>query len=184
VSIQVKQVAFIYHQVTDIVRAREFYEQLLGLKVGVEYEGAPGKWWIEYDVGGVAFAIKNFEPSSSKGGAILALEVADIDAAVAAARSANVPITAELGEFPRCRSCAIKDPDGNQIILHQLKSPDQVPKFDPALARKVPPYLHEHTGRTVSYHQPATGGRRHLFATNAFFVATETATAPPTSRRV
>jgi len=42
VSIQVKEIAFIYYQVTDIAGARRFCEELLGLTVGVEYEGAPG----------------------------------------------------------------------------------------------------------------------------------------------
>jgi predicted enzyme related to lactoylglutathione lyase len=177
-SIEVKEIAFVYRQVTDIARARSFYEGLLGLTVGVEYEGAPGKWWIEYDVAGVAFAIKNFDSSGSKGAAVLALEVADIDAAVAAVRAADIPVTEELAEFPRCRSFAIKDPDGNEIILHQLKPSDQIPKFDSSLAQKVAPYLHEGTGRTVGYHQPAARDGTHLFAPNGFFVGTEP-TAPP-----
>ena len=173
-SIQVKEIAFVYNQVTDIVRARRFYEEFLGLIAGVEYEGAPGKWWIEYDVGGVTFGITNFEPFVGGGGAVLALEVADIDAAFAAVRAAAVPITEDLAEFPRCRSFSLKAPDGNEIILHELKPADQVPKFDSALAKKVvASYLHEATGRTVGYHQPAADGRTHLFAPNGFFVATE-----------
>ena len=47
-SNQVKEIAFIYYCVTDVARARRFYEQLLGLKVGLEYEGAPGTWEIEW----------------------------------------------------------------------------------------------------------------------------------------
>jgi predicted enzyme related to lactoylglutathione lyase len=172
-SIQVKEIAFIYHQVTDIARARRFYEQLIGLKVGLEYEGKPGKWWIEYDVAGVAFSITNINPPSGKGGAVLALEVTDIDAAFAAVRAAKVPLIEDLTEFPRCRSFAIKDPDGNEIILHELKPADQVAKFDSALAKKIASYLHEATGRTVGYHQLAADGSTHLFAPNGFFAATE-----------
>lgn len=177
-SIQVKEIAFVYHRVTDIARARRFYEELLGLTVGIEYEGAPGKWWIEYDVGGVAFAIKNFDPSVGKGSAVLALEVTDIEAAFAAVRAADIPVTEELTEFPRCRSFAVKDPDGNEIILHQLKPADQIPKFDTAVARKVKSYLHQPTGRTVGYHQPTADGCLHLFSPTGFFVATEK-TGPP-----
>ena len=170
-TIEIKEIAFVYHQVTDIARAREFYEQVLGLKVGVEYEGAPGKRWIEYDVGGTAFAIKSFGPSVGRG-AILALEVADIDSAFAAIRAAKVTIMESLTEFPRCRSFVVKDPDGNEIIFHQLKS--DIPKFNASLARKVEAYLHEPTGRTVAYQQPAGEGRVNLFAPNGFFIATET----------
>jgi predicted enzyme related to lactoylglutathione lyase len=178
-SIEVKEIAFVYYSVTDIARARRFYEELLGLTVGIEYEGAPGKWWIEYDVGGVAFAIKNFEPSVGKGSAVLAIEVTDIEAAFAAVRAADILVTEELAEFPRCHSFAVKDPDGNEIILHQLKPADQIPKFDSALAKKIASYLHEPTGRTVGYHQPAADGRMNLFSPTGFFVATERITTPP-----
>jgi hypothetical protein len=37
-SVQVKEFAFVYHVVTDVPRARQFYEGLLGLKIGVEFE--------------------------------------------------------------------------------------------------------------------------------------------------
>lgn len=178
-SVQVKRIAFVYHHVTDIARARRFYEELLGLTVSLEYEGAPGKWWIEYDVAGITFAIKNFDQVSPKGEAVLAFEVADIDAALTAVRAAGIPIIEELTDFPRCRSFAVGDPDGNEIILHELKSPEQIPKFDAGLARIVSPYVHERTGRTVGYHQSTADGRTHLFAPNGFFVGTE---ATPTSR--
>jgi len=177
-SIEVKEIAFIYYQVTDIAHARRFYEELLGLTARVEYEGAPGKWWIEYDVAGIAFALRNFDQSIGKGGAVLALEVTDIEAAFAAVREAAVPITEELTDFPRCRSFAVKDPDGNEIILHQLKPVDQIPKFDAALAKKIASYLHEPTGRTVGYHQPSADGRMDLFSPTGFFVATERITTP------
>jgi predicted enzyme related to lactoylglutathione lyase len=178
VSIQVKEIAFIYYRVTDIVRARRFYEEFLGLTVGVEYEGAPGKWWIEYDVAGVTCGITNFEPFIGRGGAALALEVTDIEAAFGVIRAADIPVTEGLTEFPRCRSFAVKDPDGNEIILHELKPADQIPKFDSALAKKVASYLHKPTGRTVGYHQPSGDGRMNLFSPTGFFVATEKTTIP------
>jgi predicted enzyme related to lactoylglutathione lyase len=163
----------VYYHVADIVRAREFYEQLLRLKVAIEYEGAPGKWWIEYDIAGATFAIENFDPRGDRAAAGLALEVADIDAALAAVQAANIPLAQDLTEFPRCRSFAIKDPDENEIIFHQRKRADEIPTFDSALAEKVAPYLHERTGRTVAYHQHAADGQTHLFSSNGFFVATE-----------
>lgn len=53
-SIQIKEVAFVFHPVTDIARARKFYQDLLGLKMLVQVEFAPGQWWIEYDIAGQA----------------------------------------------------------------------------------------------------------------------------------
>ncbi|HEY4301607.1 MAG TPA: glyoxalase superfamily protein [Candidatus Didemnitutus sp.] len=121
-SIQVKEFAFVIHTVSDVPRARAFYEGLLGLKAAIEFEFAPGTWWIEYDVAGQALAISNaygeVKPADN-----LYLEVADIDAALAAAKAAGVPIALELAEFPPCRMFAVKDPDGNRIGLHQKKKP-------------------------------------------------------------
>src|ERR1700722_4785761 len=99
-SIQIKEVAFIYHPVTDVARARGFYEKLLGLKTGMEIEFAPGVWWIEYDVAGGALAISNAMPAAGGvGGDGLALEVEDLDAALAEVRAAGIPLTIEPQEF-------------------------------------------------------------------------------------
>jgi len=119
-SIQIKEFAFVFHPVTDIARARKFYEGLLGLKTGLQIEFAPGQWWIEYDVAGQALAISNAMPSTPASS--LNLEVADLDAAITTARAANVPIAFDVMEFPGCRIFGIKDPDGNQIGLHQHKA--------------------------------------------------------------
>jgi predicted enzyme related to lactoylglutathione lyase len=122
VSIQIKEIAFVFHPITDLARARKFYEELLGLKVSLEIEFAPGSWWIEYDIGGAALAVCNLcmdpsgviTPSSS-----VTLEVADLDAALVAVKAANIPISQELVEFPPCRMFSAKDPDGNEIRFHQ-----------------------------------------------------------------
>jgi predicted enzyme related to lactoylglutathione lyase len=119
-SIQVKEVAFVFHPVTEIARAREFYEGFLGLKTGVQVEFTPGQWWIEFDVAGVALAISNAMPGTPASS--LTLEVADIDAAIAAVHAAKITLAFDLMEFPPCRMFAIKDPDGNQIGLHQRKA--------------------------------------------------------------
>jgi predicted enzyme related to lactoylglutathione lyase len=119
-KIQIKAVAFVFHAVTDVARARQFYEQLLDLKVGMQIEFAPGQWWIEYDIAGQALAISNAMPGSPA--ASLTLEVPDLDAALATARAAGATIAFDVMEFPPCRLFAIKDPDGNQIGLHQRKA--------------------------------------------------------------
>lgn len=119
-SIQVKEFAFVFHPVTDVARARSFYEGFLGLGIGTEIEFSPGQWWIEYDVAGQALAISNAmpgQPSTS-----LTLEIADLDAAHAAARAAGITFAFDTMEFPPCRIFGIKDPDGNQIGLHQRNS--------------------------------------------------------------
>jgi predicted enzyme related to lactoylglutathione lyase len=116
-SIQVKELAFIFHVVTDIPRARQFYEGLLGLKTGNQIEFGPGQWWIEYDIAGQALALSNAFPG--KPAFALAL---DLDTALDAARAAGVKITMEVMEFPGCRMFQVEDPDGNGITLHQRKA--------------------------------------------------------------
>ena len=120
-SIQVKELAFVLHAVTDVPRARRFYEELLGLKVGLQVEFGPGQWWIEYDIAGQALAISNAMPDG-KPASSLTLEVVGVDAALAAAKAAGATIAFEIMEFPPCRMFAVKDPDGNQIGLHQRKA--------------------------------------------------------------
>ena len=118
-SIQIKGVAFVYHTVTDVARARKFYEELLGLKVGLQVEFTPGQWWIEYDIAGQALAISNMRPGTPN--TSLFLEVANLDESFAAVRAGGATIVREVMEFPTCRLFTIKDPDGNQIGLHQHK---------------------------------------------------------------
>ena len=66
-----KKVAFTYYPVTDVARARKFYEETLGLKSGsVGNQG--DNWWVEYDLpGGGCLALTNFTketPSDTAGG--------------------------------------------------------------------------------------------------------------------
>ena len=119
-SIQVKEVAFVFHPVTDVARARQFYEGLLGLKIGMQVEFGPGQWWIEYDIAGQALAISNAMPGTPNNA--LTLEVADLDASLVAVKAAGVTVAMDVMEFPPCRVFFVKDPDGNQLGLHQRKA--------------------------------------------------------------
>ncbi len=64
----VKSIAFTMYPVKDIVRARRFYEQDLGLTAARIFQDA----WIEYDIDGQTFAIttlaEGINPSSTAGG--------------------------------------------------------------------------------------------------------------------
>lgn len=121
--VQVTGIAFAVYPVSDIPRARRFYEQILGLKTCAEMEFQPGKWWIEYDAGPGALAITNFESPGGPTGrnAGVALEISNYDAALASIKAAGVAVTWGPNEFPVCRCFAITDPDGNALYLHQHK---------------------------------------------------------------
>ena len=121
-----KTVAFTMYPFRDVARARRFYEETLGLKVGLN--GNRGdRWWIEYDLpGGGCFALTNFipdEPSAAAGGTI-AFEVEDLDSLIAKLKSDGATFRGDVVHGPNCRMITCLDTEGNSIILHQLNRDD------------------------------------------------------------
>lgn len=118
----VRKVAFTMLPVQDVERARRFYEQTLGLKVGL-HGGQNGMWWIEYDLpGGGCIALTNTtgaEPSAVAG-ATLALEVDDLPAMIESLKAAGVRFRGDVVRGPRCRMISCLDSEGNALLLHQL----------------------------------------------------------------
>ncbi len=117
---KVTELSFVAIPITDVARARRFYENVLGLKAAAEFlDGG----WIEYDLGGATLAISNINPDwrPSDQGTCAALEMADFDSAVAELRKAEVTFDAEPFESPVCHMAVVKDPDGNKLIIHKRK---------------------------------------------------------------
>src|SRR5450830_332662 len=114
---KIKQIGFVAIPVTDIPRARKFYEGVLGLRVSDEMMG--GKW-VEYAVGGNTLAIANvgeqWTPSDQGTGA--AFEVEDFDDTIKHLKDQQVRFAAEPFETPCCRMAVLQDPDGNKLIIH------------------------------------------------------------------
>ena len=120
---KITEIAFFAYAVTDMKKARQFYEGVLNLKPNSEYDGSGNANWVEYDIGsatmGIGCAPGMWDPSPK--GASAALEVADFDEALATVKSNNIPIVMGPHEFPSCRMIVIADPDGNRITLHKRK---------------------------------------------------------------
>ena len=118
--IKVQSLAFVGIPVTDMKRARGFYEGVLGLSVA---EMMMGGQWIEYDLGNNTLAIANVGPQwmPSDQGTGAALEVDDFEGAVKWLKDQHVPFVVEAFESPCCRMAIIQDPDGNNIVIHKLK---------------------------------------------------------------
>ena len=116
------KIAFTGIPVTDIKRARGFYEDVLKLKPSQEFSDGV---WIEYELGGDTLAIGSvgdqWRPSPE--GTSVAIEVEDFEAAVSDLKAAGAEFAADEIESPVCRMAVVQDPDGNKIIIDKLKSP-------------------------------------------------------------
>jgi predicted enzyme related to lactoylglutathione lyase len=121
---KIKAIGFVGIPVTDLERAREFYEGVLGLKVSDEIMS--GKW-IEYSLGDDTLAIasvgKQWMPSDQGTGA--ALEVENFEEAIKQLKDRRIPFAAEPFETPCCHMAVVQDPDGNKLIIHKLKPENQ-----------------------------------------------------------
>ena len=113
----VTAIAFTMYPVSDLPRAVAFYRDVLGLTPG----SLVTDFWAEFDIGGGTFGIASFEQGGIPGTAqSLALEVDDM-AAFRAALKEQGHDTNEPFETQICFISMVRDPDGNQVWLHQSK---------------------------------------------------------------
>jgi predicted enzyme related to lactoylglutathione lyase len=116
------EIAFVCYAVTDLKRAREFYEKVLNLKPGTVWE-SNNTGFVEYEMGPHTLAIgcgaEMFKPGTT--GATAALEVENFDEAIASLKSAGVKFVMDKYETPVCFMSIINDPEGNQIMIHKRK---------------------------------------------------------------
>jgi predicted enzyme related to lactoylglutathione lyase len=119
VGINYTEIAFVVYPVSDMVRARAFYAEVLGLEETANWDDV----WVEYGIGPGTLAITDTFPHLEPGakGALAALEVDDFDAVLATLEEQSVVLFTGPFDTPACRGCSIKDPDGNEIILHARK---------------------------------------------------------------
>ncbi len=113
-------IAFIMYPVSDMPQALAFYQDALGLKKsGVESES-----WVEFEVAGTTFGVGNFEQVGKVGSAqSLALEVPDLPGFRKMLSERGVE-SSDPFAMASCSISVVRDPDGNQIWLHQI-SPDR-----------------------------------------------------------
>jgi predicted enzyme related to lactoylglutathione lyase len=116
------EIAFSSYPVTDVARARKFYEGVLGLKVTHDQDMGDKGHWIEYDIGAGTLGIGKYEGWKPTGdGCTVALEVENFDEAVAAIQTSGAPIKMGPFETPVCHMLMVADPDGNTVIIHKRK---------------------------------------------------------------
>jgi predicted enzyme related to lactoylglutathione lyase len=119
---KITEIAFSAYAVTDIPRAKAFYEGVLGLKPAMEHDTGAGGHWIEYDIAGGTLGIGQAEGwMPSPNGCTVALEVENFDEAVASLKKAGTPIKMGPFETPVCHMIMVSDPDENTLIIHKRK---------------------------------------------------------------
>lgn len=119
---KIKKIAFVGIPVTDMERARAFYEDVLGLQPDPEMTG---QHWTEYSIGDGTLAIacvgEQWKPSNE--GTSAALEVENLEEVIA--RFQERKIAYDKVDSPVCRMAIIEDPDGNKLIIHKLKPEEE-----------------------------------------------------------
>lgn len=116
----IKHIAFTMYPVSDMARARKFYEEALGLGVTKNFRDE----WVEYHLGNGAFAIttmaKTVKPGANSGGSI-AFEVDDVDATLRKLKAAKAVVKVEAFDTPVCRMAVVLDSEGNALTVHAKK---------------------------------------------------------------
>ncbi len=119
--LKVIEIAFSCYPVTDMARARKFYEGVLGLKPAITFGEPGGMQWTEYDIASGTLSLGCGAPdwTPRADGCSVALEVEDFDDAIAHLKAKGVKFKMEPFPTPVCRMAFIADPDGNTICIHK-----------------------------------------------------------------
>jgi predicted enzyme related to lactoylglutathione lyase len=115
----IKFIAFFSYPVMDMACARKFYEETLGLTVGMNFQDQ----WVEYEVAGQTFAITTMDTGHQAGlkGGTVAFEVDDFEKSVAQLKEKKTSFVLENYATPVCHFAIVTDPDGNEIMIHKRK---------------------------------------------------------------
>ncbi len=120
---KILEIAFSCYPVTDMARARDFYENSLGLTPSMTAGEPGGMEWTEYDIGNGTLSLgagaPDWKPTSM--GCSVGLEVDDFDKSVSELRELGVTFHMEPLETPLCRMAFVLDPDGNALCIHKRK---------------------------------------------------------------
>ena len=122
---KITEIAFTGYSVTDMKRAKGFYEGVLGLQKSRGFgQHQNEEQWVEYDIGAGCLALisgggTEWPPHAA--GTAAALEVDDFDGYVAKLRAGGVKFIWEPRESPICWMVVVADPDGNWVVIHHRK---------------------------------------------------------------
>ncbi len=107
-----------WYEVSDLDKAKAFYEDVLGMEMSFEMPG-----WAEFapvkNGPAVGLALREGAPAQT-GGAVVVLRVQDIHATKAELTEQGVEFDGEIEEYPGVvRLALFRDPFGNRLQLAQ-----------------------------------------------------------------
>jgi predicted enzyme related to lactoylglutathione lyase len=116
-------VDFVMISVTDIERAKDFYENVLGLEPSKQWGSMPA---YEYETGSLTLAVCDmtaFGQENTVNHQPIAFQVDDAKAMRARLEEQGVPFRGETIDSGVCLMAIFTDPDGNGLMLHQRYAP-------------------------------------------------------------
>jgi predicted enzyme related to lactoylglutathione lyase len=113
----VRAIDFVVVHVADMDRAIAFYRDILGIPVAAD---GVHDIWTELDTSPVTVALFR-NPDSAGSNASIALAVDDVAASAEAFRAVGRAVVMQPVETPVCHMAAVRDLDGNTLILHRRK---------------------------------------------------------------
>ena len=107
--------------VADQERALAFYRDALGFAIFADNQVAPTMRWLHLraPAGGLDLVLADWVAESAGSIRGLFLQVDDLDASAAAIEAAGYAFEQPVDETPFGRMRPLRDPDGNELVLHQ-----------------------------------------------------------------
>jgi predicted enzyme related to lactoylglutathione lyase len=119
----ITEIAFTSYATNDVPKSRAFYEGVLGLKPESVFEEGDMAF-IQYQIGPHYFVIGKGAPSIKPGaeGGVVVFETDDFDTLVAKLKEIGALFVMDKQDTGACHMALVKDPDGNQLMLHRRKN--------------------------------------------------------------
>jgi predicted enzyme related to lactoylglutathione lyase len=121
---KVEKTDFIAIPVRDYEKAKDFYENTLGLAFGKQWGDMPAG---EFETGNLTIALMQpdaFGMEFSPHRFPVALRVADVEAARAELEGKGVKFMGDTIDSGVCHQAIFEDPDGNMLDLHNRYAPE------------------------------------------------------------
>src|SRR3982750_4737010 len=110
----ITEIAFVGSPVTDIKRARAFYEGVLGLRCTTS---DPEAKWVEFEGGSGTCGIGDYGDQwrPAHGGTMAAFETDNLQEMVQRVRDSGATVAMDVTESPVCHFAMVLDPFGNTL---------------------------------------------------------------------